>query len=666
MSLPTDYAERVYAGVLGKIIGVYLGRPFEQWSQKSIADKFGEITTYVHDQLGVPLIVTDDDISGTFTFVRALEDEGYDAKLSAEAIGNAWLNYIIPNRSILWWGGVGQSSEHTAFHRLKQGIKAPASGSIDLNGHIVAEQIGAQIFIDGWGLLCPGDPALATDLARRAGSVSHDGEAIHGAQMVAAMIALAFEHGDIHEIIQAALKFIPADCLLRKAIDDVLAWNKTDDHYLETFKKMDEKYGYDVFLGGCHMIPNHALIIHALTYGDGDFDKSMTVVNSCGWDTDCNAANVGSILGVMHGLNAFKTTDWRGPVRDKLFLAAADGGRVISDAVVETDHLVKAAYRMRGLEWVAPKGGARFHFSYPGSTQAFTFGTHVSGRLVLDLSAGERETKTATWLSEDEKKMGGYAINASPTLVSGQTVFGTISYEGELSELEVELFVQVDGSSDVSVGVVTLSTSESQGFEFVVPSVGPNPISAVGLRTSSEQGLLKLDSLGWKGSPKVELVPTTGASWRDQWVNAMDNLDSWHSGGINTCHGSGDGLLIYGSREWTDYTIESKFKIYLATHTGVAVRVQGLRRFVALVVNRDGRAQIIERRDDSVRVLGEIPFAFDFGEDITFKCSVSRNSVTGWVNGVQVSAAAPVSLESGAVGLLVSEGRIKAMGVSIS
>jgi hypothetical protein len=30
--LPPDYIERVYAGVLGKIIGVYLGRPFEGWT----------------------------------------------------------------------------------------------------------------------------------------------------------------------------------------------------------------------------------------------------------------------------------------------------------------------------------------------------------------------------------------------------------------------------------------------------------------------------------------------------------------------------------------------------------------------------------------------------------------------------------------------------------
>lgn len=31
-SLSHDYIERTYAGVLGKIIGVYLGRPFEGWS----------------------------------------------------------------------------------------------------------------------------------------------------------------------------------------------------------------------------------------------------------------------------------------------------------------------------------------------------------------------------------------------------------------------------------------------------------------------------------------------------------------------------------------------------------------------------------------------------------------------------------------------------------
>ena len=66
--IPKDYEERLYAGVLGKIIGVYLGRPFENWTYDQIMADLGEINYYVHERLNKPLIVTDDDISGTFTF----------------------------------------------------------------------------------------------------------------------------------------------------------------------------------------------------------------------------------------------------------------------------------------------------------------------------------------------------------------------------------------------------------------------------------------------------------------------------------------------------------------------------------------------------------------------------------------------------------------------
>ena len=122
------YAEKVYAGVLGKVIGVYLGRPFEGWSYEQIQTRLGDIDNYVHESLGVPLLVTDDDISGTFTFARALADNKLadnrlDRQLTAKQIGQTWLNYLIEDRTILWWGGLGNSTEHTAFLRLKQGMR---------------------------------------------------------------------------------------------------------------------------------------------------------------------------------------------------------------------------------------------------------------------------------------------------------------------------------------------------------------------------------------------------------------------------------------------------------------------------------------------------------------------------------------------------------------
>nr|MBA2520895.1 ADP-ribosylglycohydrolase family protein [Chloroflexia bacterium] len=145
MSLPSDYAERVYAGVLGKIIGVYLGRPVESRPYEWITTEIGLIDRYMPEIKGGLLVVTDDDISGTFTFLRALADHGYNRDISPAQIGQSWLNYIVEGRTILWWGGLGNSTEHTAYLRLKDGIPAPQSGSSALNGTMLAEQIGAQI-----------------------------------------------------------------------------------------------------------------------------------------------------------------------------------------------------------------------------------------------------------------------------------------------------------------------------------------------------------------------------------------------------------------------------------------------------------------------------------------------------------------------------------------
>ncbi|MCB0000627.1 MAG: ADP-ribosylglycohydrolase family protein, partial [Anaerolineales bacterium] len=99
MNLPEDYVERVYAGVLGKLIGVYVGRPFEGWSYEQITAQLGDIDGYVNDKVArlaqaqgivnhAPLVITDDDVTGTFTFIRALADFG--AAVTPQQIGDIW------------------------------------------------------------------------------------------------------------------------------------------------------------------------------------------------------------------------------------------------------------------------------------------------------------------------------------------------------------------------------------------------------------------------------------------------------------------------------------------------------------------------------------------------------------------------------------------------
>ena len=156
-------------------------------------------------------------------------------------------------------------------------------------------------------------------------------------------------------------------------INDIREWHaaKPDD-WRATRDQIAAHYGYDKYGGNCHMVPNHGLIIHSLLHGDGDFQKSLMIVNTCGWDTDCNSGNVGCLLGIRGGLAAIEAgADFRTPVADRMYLATADGGRAITDAVTETVHLVNAGRALAGEEPIAPKNGARFHFDLPGAVQGF-------------------------------------------------------------------------------------------------------------------------------------------------------------------------------------------------------------------------------------------------------------------------------------------------------
>ena len=333
-TLPADYLERAYAAVLGKLIGVYLGRPFENWTYRRIVEELGEIEYYVHDRLDCPLIVTDDDIAGTFTFIRALEDHGARPDISSREIGQTWLNCIVERRSILWWGGNGNSTEHTAWLNLKRGIEAPASGSIAVNGKTVAEQIGAQIFIDGWAIVAAGDPALAARLAEQAARVSHDGAAVDAAKLWAAMEAEAFVSRDIDHLIDVGLKQIAADSPIASSSPTFDVGGADMPDWRDTRQEIETHYGYDKHPGNCHVIPNHALMIMAALYAPDDFSLAETIVCTSGWDTDCNAGNVGCLIGAMLGLEGIEAgRNWRGPVADRMLISSADGGGAINDAV---------------------------------------------------------------------------------------------------------------------------------------------------------------------------------------------------------------------------------------------------------------------------------------------------------------------------------------------
>lgn len=647
--LPADYLVRVYAGVLGKVIGVYLGRPFEGWTHAGIVAELGHIRHYVHTHFPGfaqrPPVVTDDDVSGTFTFIQALAEHGITKDITPEQIGKTWLNNVIEKQTVFWWGGRGISTEHTAFLNLKNGIKAPDSGSIKTNGRTVAEQVGAQIFIDGWAMLCPGQPELAARFAKAAGSVSHDGESVLAAMMWAAMEAEAFVSKDVDHLIDTGLRIIRKErpgSLIETLIHDVREWVALDKSWPTTRQRIDDKYGYDHFEGIVHVVPNHALMIMALLYAGDDFHEAMHIVNTCGRDTDCNAGNLACLVAIMHGLQCLEGgPDWRGPLADRVLISGADGGYAVNDAARLAHDIAGLGCRLAGSRRgppARPKNGARYHFTLPGSVQGFTAhppkaatvaqGRDCRGRAGLavgltgltpasDHVAVMTDTFHPLYLPVSGER---YPLTCTPMLYPGQTVKAVLRADADECGFPVSCQVVIkaydhdDTVLTVRGPVTELHPAHMGGeeghdkpvvLEYTIPTTGKldgtRPIFAVGVALTPilphaddkpSVGTVILDRLFWDGSPQLHLrlprhteEPLT--YFQRMFVRSVDTLHVRTGPTFRLAQDRGEGLLTVGTREWAGYDVRvGGFRVLMAGGDGpcgVVVRVQGLRRWYGVV-----------------------------------------------------------------------------------
>lgn len=695
MSLPRDYEERVYAGVLGKIIGVYLGRPFEQWSHDRVQRELGEIRYYVHERLGASLVVSDDDITGTFTFLRALRDHGATDDLSPADVGKTWLNYLIERRTILWWGGIGRSTEHTAYLRLKHGVPAPRSGSAELNTPTVAEQIGAQIFIDGWGLVCPGEPHRAARLARAAASVSHDGVALDGAVVVASLVSQAFVERDLDAMIDRSLSLLTPGSLLHRVVADLRDVRARGGDWRAGLRLVHDRYSYDHFGGTCHIVPNHALIMLALLFGGGDFNESLMIVNTSGYDTDCNSGNVGCILGVRNGLDALDAgPDWRTPFADRMLLPTADAGRCVTDAAREAVEVANVGRRLHGLPDWHPKDAARFHFDLPGSVHGFApddapdaRGACRAGNVCRDGRRGlaidfdriatgrPARVFTPTFLPPEQLRPGnkGYLLVACPTLYPGQQVRARVLADADNPHpVRVALCLQQRlaerGRRRLAGEPATLDPGATTELQWLVPDLDGQPVADIGLEITSDRptsGRVVLDWLDWRGAPRCILPPATrDDAARYAWADATDY--SWHTPPGVWTQNEHIGLVIQGTRDWRDYRVVADINAHMATRFGLAARVQGMRRFYALLLTRGGKAELVKWRDEPV-VLAEVPLAFDYDRPHRFALEVRGVAIRGEIDGrvvAEVEDREPALLD-GAIAMVIEEGRLSHGPVAI-
>lgn len=688
MKISKEYQDKIYAGVLGKLIGVYLGRPVEGWPYQSIIDRFGGIPYYINEELNLPLIVADDDISGTFAFFRAMEDHGFPKEITADQIGKTWLNYIIENRSILWWGGLGNSTEHTAYLHLKHGIQGSESGSMERNGPVLSQQIGAQIFMDAYAMACPGDPERANHLVRACARVSHDGVAIDAAGFLGALEAAAFDEKNLDKLFGQCMNFIETE-ELRRLADDVRNLCAAQSDWRKVREQLDMKYGYHIYPGPCHMIPNHAMVLAGILCAGDDFAKSVKIGASAAWDTDCNAGNIGCFNGIRLGLEGMEAgPDFRGPVADRLLVITSDGGEGISDAVKETRRIVRAAEALLGEQETEKL--PRFAFEYPGSVQGFQNCPYIAHpKCRVQISNGNEDGKgnglrlhfdtlaeganayvsTATFLDLHEEYRN-YETYVSPTLYTGQTV--SISADSELEHgpamRPYVWYADRDNKEHFLSGEWVTLTRKTGAFAWEIPDNGGLPVLRFGLEFASKKrcrGDVFVRSIDWSNTPvKLE---QKGIMMRDMWDTnpfwaKMFVAGAKHFAPNLNCtycisHDESGGLATVGTRDFTDYRVASTLKFSLHKRGGLVARSMGHRRYYAAVVSDGERLRIIRHYDGEETVLAEGRISYAQFEKYQMTLTVRGDTLEASFGETILQARDEEALlKCGGAGFLIDEG----------
>jgi len=340
---------KLHAAWTGRACGCLLGKPVEGWRREkmyhylkatgnwplshyfSLTDDLALRDRFKIDpnscfRENVAAMPEDDDMNYTVTALAILKKYGYD--FTPQDVADFWMENIPVLHTC--------TAERVAYRNMVNDMAPPKTAS---HRNPYREWIGAQIRADFWGYVCPGDPARAASLAWKDACVSHVKNGIYGAMWSAAMNAAAFVLDDPRAIIEAGLAQIPARSRLADRIGRVMAWRDEGITYDEVVERLHADWDEQTAHHWCHTISNACVVAIGLLWGEGDYGLSICrAVQAC-FDTDCNGATVGSIMGAMLGE---VPAEWSTPLNDTLETGVAGYHSVrLSELAKETLAMIR-------------------------------------------------------------------------------------------------------------------------------------------------------------------------------------------------------------------------------------------------------------------------------------------------------------------------------------
>ena len=295
--LPADvYYDKLYGAWLGECAGNMFGLPHEFKYDENPGPDLAFRPDYTDGAR------SDDDTDIEYVYLHALEVHGLD--LSYRQVAEEWMDHI---HAHIWVANA------RALELMRQGVLPPATGHPG-NNEKAWFNLSGQFTQELWGMISPGMPATAQKFAEKFAHVVVYGESVMAAHYFCVMYAEAFFESDLRSLIQKGLSALPASSEYRQAIADCVTWhNEYPDDWRAARNALHRKYrkkwnpNSSVLNGGACTL--------GLLYGGGDFEKTILLICSLGYDADCNAATVGGLLGVLNGASGLPRR-WIEPLKD--------------------------------------------------------------------------------------------------------------------------------------------------------------------------------------------------------------------------------------------------------------------------------------------------------------------------------------------------------------
>lgn len=280
-----DYEDRVRGAWLGQIIGTLAGFQFEG---KVASSPLVLVDRFPRPYESAPV---DDDYYYELVALRAFEKYGIDMTL--DQLGEQWIE-----NSAGSWG----SSEQTR-RQLTKGVPGSQAGHPRYNR--LWWTIGPQFSGDTYGMLAPGDPNLAGELAREYGHINGYAEGADGAVFVAGMVSLAFRENDSKAIVRQAAQLIHPSSPYRQCLDMVITMAEDGAPPEQVFRAIEDRWRIE-YPRMNNAVPNGGLVAASVWFGEGDYLRSINLAFRAAdfSDADCNAANAGAVVGAMKGTKA--------------------------------------------------------------------------------------------------------------------------------------------------------------------------------------------------------------------------------------------------------------------------------------------------------------------------------------------------------------------------